>query len=84
MLDRLKHPNDWKMACHNSQLTPSDVTGLLKMCLNSTAFIYDSEHYRQVFGTTMGPPVSAVVANLVVEELEQKIFEPHENCLLAT
>ena len=29
----------------------------------------------------MGSPVSAVVANLVMEELEQKISESHENWL---
>ena len=31
--------------------------------------------------TAMGSPVSAVVANLVMEELEQSIFESHENWL---
>ena len=44
-LDRLKHSNDWKMACQNSKLTPEDVVSLLEMCLNSTTFIYDGAHH---------------------------------------
>ena len=51
------------------------------MCLNSTTFIYDGAHYRQILGTAMGSPVSAVVANLVMEELEGRIIESHENWL---
>ena len=30
-LDRLKHSNDWKMACQNSKLTPGDIGRLLEM-----------------------------------------------------
>ena len=59
------------MASQNSKLTPEDIASLLEMCLNSTTFIYDGAHYRQIFGTAMGSPVSAVVANLVMEELQQ-------------
>ena len=80
-LDQLKHSNDWKMACQNSKLTPEDVASLLEMCLNSTTFIYDVAHDRQILGTAMGSPASAVVANLVMEELKRRIFDYHENWL---
>ena len=80
-LDRLKHSNDWKMSRQNSNLTPEDSASLLEMCLNNTTIIYDSAHYRQIFGTAMGSTVSAVVANLVMEEIDQKFFESHENWL---
>ena len=43
-LDWMKHSNDWKMACQNSQLTPEDGARLQEMCLNSSTFIYDGAH----------------------------------------
>ena len=30
-LNRLKHSNDWKMACQNDKLTPEDVASLLEI-----------------------------------------------------
>ena len=38
-------------------------------------------HDQEIFGTALSSPVSAVVANLVMEELERRIFEINENCL---
>ena len=45
---------------------------LLSFCLNTTYFVYDDTYYQQVFGTAMGSPVSAVIANLVMEDVEQR------------
>ena len=45
---------------------------LLSFCLNTTYFVYDGTYYQQVFGTAMGSPVSAVIANLVMEDIEQR------------
>ena len=45
---------------------------LLSFCLNTTYFVYDDTYYQQVFGTAMGSPVSAVIANLVMENVEQR------------
>ena len=39
---------------------------LFSLCLNTTYFLYDGTYYQQVFGTAMGAPVSAVIANLVM------------------
>ena len=44
------------------------------MCRDSAMFVYDDMHDKQIFGIAMGSPVSAVVLNLVKEELERKIF----------
>ena len=41
---------------------------LLSFCLHTTYFIYDGTYHQQVFGTAMGSPVSAVIANLVIEQ----------------
>ena len=42
--------------------------------LNSTYFIYNNETYVQKCGVAMGSPVSATIANLVMEDLEDEVL----------
>ena len=59
----------------NRQRTPlplEDITDLLSFCLNTTQFVFEGTYYKQVFGTAMGSPVSAVIANLVMEDIEHR------------
>ena len=48
---------------------------LLKFCLTTTAFQYRGTHYEQLDGVAMGSPVSPVIADIFMEDLEDKIFE---------
>ena len=41
-----------------TDLSPSDITRLLRFCLNCTYFVFDGEFYRQIHGAAMGSPVS--------------------------
>jgi len=56
-------------------LSTSDLIKGLEICLNSTNFMFRGKHYKQVFGTAMGSPVSSVVANLVMEDIETWALE---------
>ena len=49
-----------------------DIIHLLSFCLKTTQFAYNGTHYQQVFGTAMGSPVSVVIANMVMEDVEQR------------
>ena len=49
-----------------------DIVDLLSFCLNTTYFVFEGTYYQQVIGTAMGSPVSAVIANLVMEDVEQR------------
>ena len=49
-----------------------DISHLLSFCLKTTQFIYNGTFYQQVFGTAIGSPVSAVIANMVMEDVEQR------------
>ena len=57
------------------------VAGLLGSCLDSATLVYVSVHEKQIYGMAMGSPVSAVVANLVMEELESSLFKQDEDWL---
>ena len=53
-----------------SDYTPLPLLSLLRLCLSSTTFCYNGTIYQQIFGTAMGSPVSVVVANVVMEHIE--------------
>ena len=53
-------------------LSADDVVNLLKFCLDATYLAYRGEVFQQVFGTAMGSPVSVTVANLVIEDVEER------------
>ena len=47
-----------------TSLSVEDIIHLLSFCLKITQFTYNGTYYRQVFGTAMGSPVSAVIADI--------------------
>ena len=49
-----------------------DIILLLEFCLKNTYFSFQGQFFEQVEGAAMGSPVSPIVANLYMEDLEQK------------
>ena len=45
---------------------------LLEFCLSATFLSFRGGIYQQTFGTAMGSPVSVTIANLVMEDVEEK------------
>ena len=43
---------------------------LLNLCLTSTYFQYNGKLYKQLHGTAIGSPVSVVVAEIVMQNIE--------------
>ena len=70
---RLKLKEDESLSQRTS-LAVDDICDLLSFCLEATDFAFDGSFYKQVFGCAMGSPVSAVVANLVMEDVEDRIL----------
>ena len=52
----------------------STVVALLKFCLTSTSFQYDETYYKQLDGVAMGSPVSPVIADIFMEDFEDRAF----------
>ena len=47
-----------------------NIVALLQFVLNF--FVFQGGHFKQIFGCPMGSPVSAILANLVMEHVEEK------------
>ena len=57
-------------------LSLDDIITLLEKCLNCTYFVYQGQYFH---GAAMGSPVSPIVCNLYMEDLEQKALAQAEN-----
>jgi len=44
----------------------------IKLILHSTFFKFNNTFYRQIFGSPMGSPLSPIIANLVMQDLERE------------
>ena len=44
---------------------------LLNFCLTSIYFQYNGKHYKQLHSTAMGSPISVVVAEIVMQNIEE-------------
>ena len=53
-------------------LPTEDIMDLLNLCLISTYFQYNGKHYKQLHRTAMGSPVSVVVAEIVMQHVEER------------
>jgi len=58
-----------------ANLSATDLIKGLEICLSSTNFTFRGKHSKQVFGTAMDSPVSSVVANLIMEDVEKRALE---------
>jgi len=67
---------------HLAERTNLSVDNILKLSdfvLDHNYFKYDGDHYKQIFGCAIGSPISAVLADLVMEEIEETAIStfPH-------
>ena len=53
-------------------LSVKEVIMLLEFCLSATFLSIRGGVYQQTFGTAMGSPVSVTIANLVMEDVEER------------
>ena len=54
-----------------TNLDIDDITTLLQFALSNNYFVFNDIIYKQVHGCAMGSPVSPVVVNLCMEEIEE-------------
>ena len=55
-----------------TNLSTQNIIALLQFVLDNNFFVFQGDHFRHIFGSPMGSPVSAILANLVMEYVEEK------------
>ena len=65
----LDQDNSWRQ---HTGLEKHHVMDLLKFVLDNSFSVYQGVYYHQTFGCSMGPPVSAVLAELVMIDIETR------------
>ena len=55
-----------------TKMTVNQISCLLEFCLKTTYFTFQGKFFEQVKGAAMGSPISPIVANLFMEDLEVK------------
>lgn len=64
--------SSWEFIKHHTDLPKQEFMKAIFLILNSIFFTFNNQYYRQtsIFGTLMGSPLSPIIANLVLQELE--------------
>ena len=74
-----------KTAINKSHYQPplptDDLMDLLHLCLTSTYFQYNGKHYKQLHRTAMGSPVAVVVAEIVMQSIEEQALATYSETL---
>ena len=63
-------------------LPTDDIMDLLNLCLTSTYFQYNDKHYKQLHGTAMGSPLSVVVADITMQDIEKQALASYTRTIL--
>ncbi len=69
---KLEGSDNWRS---HTQLTKGQVLDLLSFLLHNSYFVFEGTQYHQVSGCAMGSPVSTVITELVMQEVEGKALE---------
>lgn len=62
----------WKFISKKTNIPRDEFVLALSFVLNSTFFKFNNIIYKQTFGSPMGSPLSPVMADIVLQDLEEK------------
>ncbi|XP_021964151.2 uncharacterized protein LOC110859501 [Folsomia candida] len=71
---RLEKSTEWKTT---TSLTSDEIMKLLKITVKSNYFTWKGEIYKQTDGSPMGSPISPIIAEFCLQELEEKVVLDH-------
>ena len=72
IFDCLKYDRELKIRC---KLNINEIMNALDLCLDNTYLCFCKTFYRQILSVAMGSPISIIVANLVMESIENKMLK---------
>ncbi|XP_025262217.1 uncharacterized protein LOC112637212 [Camponotus floridanus] len=62
----------WRFIQNTCGLPEFEFLNAVRLVLNSTFFTFNNMFYKQTFGTPMGSPISPIIADIVLQDLEEK------------
>ena len=62
-----------------TSMSVQHISWLLEFCLKSTYFSFQGRFYQQLEGTAMGSPISPIIANLFMEDLETRALNTSQH-----
>ena len=69
----------WSEIENNTAIEKDSFLKAVRLVLESTFFVSQEKFYQQTFGVPMGSPLSPVIANVVMERLEQECMKRMES-----
>jgi len=67
--------NRWEYIKKNCSISKEEFMLAIELILESTYFTFDHKTYRQYFSTPMESPLSPIIANIVLEDLEERALQ---------
>jgi len=65
----------WTLIALKTSIPKEEFIGAIKLILSSSFFVFNNKIYRQTFGIPMGSPLSPIIANIVLQDLEEKALQ---------
>ena len=65
----------WEFISRNCEIPKSEFIIAVRLVLHSTFFTFNNIIYQQTYGTPMGSPLSPVIADIVMQDIENKALE---------
>lgn len=64
--------NRWNLISENTSIPKDEFLGAVNFVLRSTFFTFNNNIYEQTYGTPMGSPLSPIIAEIVLQDIEDK------------
>ena len=60
----------WTQLYNKINISCTEFLNVIKFILNNNYFQFNEKYYQQIFGSSMGNPISPILADIVMEDLE--------------